>query len=208
LCIIAYVLEQSDATESLLEFLRRNGVSKASEITSAGFDRVALTRLVKRGEINRLSRGVYAASDHELTEWHDLAEIAKTAPSAVVTLVSALAFHEIGTQMPYETWIALPKGSRKPALNRNLNITRFSEPSYSAGVEEHEIEGVRVRVYSPAKTIADCFKMRSKVGYDVAIEALKEGWRLRKFTMSDLNKFAEMNKVDKVMRPYIEAITA
>lgn len=201
-------MEQDQTNESLLEFVRRRGVSKTSEISAAGFDRVALTRSVKSGEIRRLSRGIYAVSDHELTEWHDLAEISKSSPKAVVALVSALSFHEIGTQMPYETWIALPRGARVPALNRNLNITRFSEPAYSAGIEEHEIEGVNVRIYSPAKTITDCFRMRSKVGYDVAIEALKEGWRLRKFTMSDLNEFAEMNKVDKVMRPYIEAITA
>lgn len=188
--------------------MRRSGVSKTSEITAAGFDRVALTRSVKNGEIRRLSRGIYAVSDHELTEWHDLAEISKSSPKAVVALVSALSFHEISTQMPYETWIALPRGARVPALNRNLNITRFSEPGYSAGIEEHEIEGVNVRIYSPAKTITDCFRMRSKVGYDVAVEALKEGWKLRKFTMDDLIKYAEVNKVDKIMRPYIEAITA
>lgn len=208
LSTIVDVLEHEQTDEALQDFVRRRGVTKTSEISAAGFDRVALTRLVRLGEIQRLSRGVYAVSDHYLTEWHDLAEISKTSPKAVVALVSALAFHEIGTQMPYETWIALPKGSRTPALNKNLNISRFSEPSFSAGIEDHEIEGVPVRIYSPAKTVTDCFRMRSKVGYDVAIEALKEGWRLRKFTMDDVNNFAELNKVDKVMRPYIEAITA
>lgn len=208
LSAIVNVLEQERDDESLQDFVRRKGVTKTSEISAAGFDRVALTRQVRLGEIQRLSRGVYAVSDHELTAWHDLAEISKTSPKAVVALVSALAFHEIGTQMPYETWIALPRGARVPALNRNLNVTRFSEPGYSAGIEEHEIEGVSVRVYSPAKTVTDCFRMRSKVGYDVAIEALKEGWKLRKYTMDDLFRFAEINKVDNVMRPYIEAIAS
>jgi predicted transcriptional regulator of viral defense system len=143
----------------------------------------------------------------EPTEWRDLAEIARAVPSSVVALISALAFHQIGTAMAYEHWIAIPEGSWEPQGYEGLRTTRFAEPYYSAGVEEHVIEGVPVKIYSPAKTVADCFKMRSKIGFDVAIEALRDGWRQRRFSMDEIQHFAKLNRVEKVMHPYIEAIT-
>lgn len=184
------------------------GVVKASELTAQGFHRATLGRLVERGRLQRLSRGVYSLPNHGLTEWHDLAQVGKAVPAARIALISALAFHEIGTQMPHETWIVLPPGSWTPRIGHPLRITRFSEPSYSAGIEEHIIEGVTVHIYSAAKTVADCFKMRSKVGYEVAVEALKEGWRERKFTLAEVGEYARLNRVEKVMRPYIEAIVS
>lgn len=201
-------MEHSRDSDSLIAFVRERGVARSRDLTAAGFSRVTLTRLVNRGELLRLAKGIYCTPDHDLTQWHDLAELSRSIPSAVVTLISALAFHEIGTQLPYELWIALPEGSREPTYHQSLRVTRFAEPYYSAGVETHDVEGVPVRVYSAAKTVADCFKMRSKVGYDVAIEALREGWQLRKFTLEELNKFAKLNRVQRVMHPYIEAITS
>lgn len=188
--------------------MRQKGVARTRDISAAGYSRVALTRLVRKGELKRLGKGIYCTPDHDLTQWHDLAELSRSIPSAVVALISALAFHEIGTQLPYELWIALPEGSREPTYRQSLRVTRFAEPYFSAGIEEHFVEGVPIRVYNPAKTVADCFKMRSKVGYDVAIEALKEGWRMRKFSLDELVRYAKLNKVHRVMHPYIEAITS
>lgn len=201
-------MEHERNTEALVKFVTERGVARTRDIVDAGFPRVMLTRLVRNGELQRLGRGLYATADHPLTEWHDLAEVAKAIPSAVVSLISALAFHEIGTQVPHEIWIALPDGARKPTYHHKLRVTRLSEPYLSAGVEVHQIEGVPVRVFGAAKTVADCFRMRSKVGYDVAVEALREGWRLRKFTLDELTDFGKLNRVDRIMRPYIEAITA
>jgi predicted transcriptional regulator of viral defense system len=201
-------MERERGAEALVRFVAERGVTRTRELAQAGFPRVLLTRLVRQGELQRVGRGLYTTSDHPLTEWHDLAEVSKAIPPAVVALISALAFHEIGTQVPHEIWIALPEGARAPSYHRRLRVTRFSEPYLSAGVEVHEIEGVPVQVFAAAKTVADCFRMRSKVGYDVAVEALKEGWRLRKFTLDEVFHFAKLNRVDRIMRPYIEAITA
>ncbi len=199
-------MEHLGDSNELTKFVKSRGIARTQEIADAGFSRILLTRLVRRGELQRLGRGIYTTSTHPLSEWHDLAEVSKAIPSAVITLISALAYHEIGTHVPYELWIALPIGAREPTYHQKMRITRLSEPYYSEGITEHQIEGVMVRIYSPAKTIADCFRMRSKVGYEVAVEALKEGWRLRKFTLDELHHFAKINRVDRIMRPYIEAI--
>jgi predicted transcriptional regulator of viral defense system len=201
-------MKHSRDSENLIEFVEARGVARTKEVTDAGFPRVLLTRLMRQGRLQRLGRGLYATSDHALTEWHDLAEVAKAVPSAVVTLISALAFHEIGTHVPHDVWIARPVGARKPTYHVRLRVTRFSEPYFSAGVEVHQVEGVPVRIFNAAKTVADCFRLRSKVGYDVAIEALREGLKHRKFTLDELNHYARINRVDRIMRPYIEAFTA
>ncbi|MHB8637547.1 MAG: type IV toxin-antitoxin system AbiEi family antitoxin domain-containing protein [Fimbriimonadaceae bacterium] len=193
--------------ELILEYVQKHGVARANELAAEGFHSQEVTRLVAAGQLERLARGLYSVSNHELTAWHDLAEVAKAVPDAVIALISALAYHEIGTQLPYQTWIALPAKTWKPQMGRSLRIVKLTEPYYSAGIEQHEIEGVRVKIYSAAKTVADCFRMRSKVGYDTAVEALRDGWRERKFTLDELMHFAKLNRVERVMRPYIEAIT-
>lgn len=190
----------------ILDFVREHGLARARDLTSEGYHSQAITRLVAARKLDRLGRGLYALPHRDLTLWHDLAEISKIAPRAVVNLVSALAFHEIGTQLPYESWIALPAGTWRPRGIARLRVSFLSEPYYSGGIEEHVIEGVPVKIYSAAKTVADCFRMRSKVGYDVAIEALLEGWRGRKFTAAELMNYAKLDRVDTVMRPYIEAL--
>jgi predicted transcriptional regulator of viral defense system len=194
--------------EPLLEYVRKNGVTRARELTAQGFHSQEITRCVRIGEIDRLRRGLYAVPQLDLSSWHDFAEISKKTPAVVVNLISALAFHQIGTQLPHETWIALPKGTWKPRTDRPIRVTYLSEPYYSSGIEEHDIEGARVRVYCAAKTVADCFRMRSKVGYGVAVEALREGWRSRKFDTEELARFAKINRVWQVMYPYIEAIVS
>jgi len=192
--------------EIIVDFVREHGVTRARELAAKGFHSQEITRLVAAQKVVRFGRGLYALPQHNLTSWHDLAEISKMMPLAVVNLISALAFHQIGTQLPHQTWVALPAGNWKPKWNPRLRVTHLTEPYYSEGVEEHEVEGVRVKIYNPAKTVADCFRMRSKVGYDVAVEALREGWRDRKFTSEELMRYAKIDRVDKVMRPYIEAL--
>jgi predicted transcriptional regulator of viral defense system len=145
--------------------------------------------------------------DAELTEHHSLAEAAKRAPDGVVCLLSALRFHELTTQAPFEVWLAIPAAARTPKSNSlPLRIVRFSGNALTEGVEEHLVEGVPVRVYSPAKTVADCFKFRNKIGLDVALEALRETWRARRATMDELWRYAEVCRVGKVMRPYLESL--
>jgi predicted transcriptional regulator of viral defense system len=146
-------------------------------------------------------------ADTPVTEHHSLAEVAKRSPSATVCLVSALAFHAITTQNPREVWIALPRGSRTPRFeNRKLRIVRFSGAALNEGRVEHRIEGVRVMIYGPAKTIADCFKFRNKIGLDVAIEALRECVRQRKATIAEIRRYAEISRVARVIQPYLESL--
>ena len=170
---------------------------------------MALSRMEARGEIERLARGLYALPGASGALHQSLAEIAKRAPKAVACLMTALSFHEIGTQSPFEVWVALPRGAWRPQLgNHKLRVQRFSGPAYTSGVETHLIQGVKVRVYNPAKTVADCFKYRNKVGLDVALEALRESWRAKKVTIDQLNHYAEICRVRNVMRPYLEALVA
>ena len=144
-----------------------------------------------------------------VTEHHGLALAAAGAPKAVICLLSALSFYQIGTQLPHEVWIALDRRSRRPSLRYpRLRVVRFGGETLTEGVETHRIEGETVRVYSVAKTIADTFKYRNKIGLDVALEALREAWRARRFTMDKMYRFARICRVERVMRPYLEALVA
>jgi predicted transcriptional regulator of viral defense system len=142
-----------------------------------------------------------------VTERHSYAEVAKRVPEAVICLLSALTFHELTTQSPASVWIALGKGARTPALvSPSLRIIRLSGPSLTTGVEKHQIEGVPVRVYSAAKTVADCFKFRNKIGLDIAIEALKDSLRQKKANVNEIYRYAKVCRVSNVIRPYMEAL--
>jgi predicted transcriptional regulator of viral defense system len=144
-----------------------------------------------------------------VTEHHGLALAAAAAPKAVICLLSALSFHQVGTQLPHEVWIALDRRSRRPSLRYPpLRVVRFGGETLTEGVETHRIEGETVRVYSVAKTIADTFKYRNKIGLDVALEALREAWRARRFTMDKIYRYARICRVERVMRPYLEALVA
>jgi predicted transcriptional regulator of viral defense system len=178
-------------------------------VKQAGIHSHVLTRLVREGALERASRGRYLLPDHPLTENHGLVLVAARVPAGVVCLVSALAFHEIGTQLPYQVWIAVPRGARRPAIEYPpIRLVRFSGGAYTEGVETHRIEGQQVRVYSVAKTLADVFKYRNRVGLDVALEALREAWRERKFTMDEVDHYARVCRVQRVMQPYLEALVA
>src|SRR5487761_68243 len=193
--------------EKTMQYVRQNRIVRPRDIESIGIPREYLLRLHRKGKLLRSGRGIYTLPDAAITERHTYAEVAKRMPEAVLCLLSALAFHQITTQNPASIWIALRKGARKPAVTSpSLKVVRLTGPSLVEGVEKHQVEGITVRVYSPAKTVADCFKFRNKIGLDIAIEALKDSIRQKKATVSDIYRYAKICRVSKVIRPYMEAL--
>jgi len=197
------------ASARALRLARRAKSVTRGDIAAAGIHTQALTRLVKNGTLERVSRGRYRLPDAPVTEHHGLALAVAAVPKGVVCLISALNFHGIGTQVPAEVWIALDRRTRRPALRYPpLRVVRFGGFALSEGIESHSIEGVAVRVYNVAKTLADVFKYRNKIGLDVALEALREAWRDRRFKMDDIHRYARVCRVERVMRPYLESLAA
>lgn len=195
--------------ERTLKLARRARGVTPRELADHGIHRQVLTRLVAEGQIERVARGVYRLPEQPITEHHGLALTAAAVPQGVICLLSALQFHGIGTQLPSEVWMALDRRAWRPKLTYPpLRIVRFTGEALSAGVETHRMEGRPVKVYGVAKTVADCFKYRNKIGLDVALEALREGWRARRFTMEELDRYAAICRVQQVMRPYLEALVA
>ena len=195
-------------TDQILDLVKRLGLVRPKDLNQHGIPVIYLRRLLHRGELVQPARGVYAVAGHEPTLHHSLAMVSKRIPRGVVCLLSALAYHDIGTQLPSVVWLAIDQRSR-PLVTTDLpaKIVRFSAQSLVEGVEEHSVEGVTVRITNPAKTVADCFKFRNKVGLDIALEALRDAWRKRKVTMVELDRFAATNRVTNVMRPYLEMLT-
>ena len=203
---------QQNQEETLLTLARERGMLRARDLDELGIARVYLRRLQQRGLLEPLSRGLYLSTEVSVTEHQSLIEIARRVPQGVVCLLSALVFHNFTTQNPHQIWLAVPNRARTPKLDYPpLRVIRMGDASLNEGVEEHQMPigetTVTVRVTNPAKTIADCWKFRNKVGLDVAIEASRDAWRQRRFAMSELEYYAKINRVDKVMRPYLEAIT-
>lgn len=195
--------------QTVLEFARNSGVVSASEMRSFGVHPEYLRRLCTRGKLVRIDRGLYRLPDAEVTAHHGLVQAAKAIPRGVVCLLSALRFHEIGTQSPHEVWIAINRRAAQPRMkHQKVRIVLFSGKALTEGVEEHTIEGVRVSIYSPAKTVADCFKYRNKIGIDVALEALRDVLLGRKCSADELWKYAKICRVTRIMRPYMEAIVS
>ncbi|MEB2284738.1 MAG: transcriptional regulator [Polyangiaceae bacterium UTPRO1] len=193
--------------ERALQLIERKGLTRPRDLETYGITRAQLSRLVDEGLVLRESRGVYVAAQHALTAEHALAQVAKRVPNAVFCLLTALRFHGLTTQSPAEVWIALPEKARRPRLDYpRLRVARFSGEALSEGVEEHRVEGVTIRVYSAAKTVADCFKYRNKIGVDVAVEALRDFTRKHRGGATDLARFARICRVTRVMQPYLDAI--
>lgn len=192
-----------------LALARERGTITTRDLVEAGIHRQTLTRLVREGELERISRGSYRLPSASVTEYHGLVLAALSVPKGIVCLLSALSFHDLGTQVPSEVWLAVDRRARRPVVSYPpLRIVRFSGDSLKEGVETHRIEGVDVRITSVAKTIADLFKYRNKIGLDVALEALREGWRDRRFTIEELDRVARVCRVQSVMRPYVEGIVS
>lgn len=198
---------QTTAIDKAHKVLRRTGTARAYELEAAGVPRAQLSRLVAAGDLQRLARGLYALPDFQGTEHSALLTIAKRAPHAVFCLLTALRLHELTTQAPFEIWIAIGNKEHAPRLDYPpLRVVRFASVTLTAGVQTRRVEGTPVRVTGVAKTVADCFKFRNKIGLDVALEALRDARRLKKATADELWRYARINRVANVMRPYLEAL--
>ncbi len=195
------------AETKVLDLARERGVLRPRDLARADLPADYLWRLYRKEKLERVGRGLYALPGADLTEHHTLAEAALRVPHGMVCLLSALRFHDLTTQAPHEVWMAIDVKARRPKEEIiPLRIVRFSGEALTAGVEEHEVEGVSVKVYGPAKTVADCFKYRNKIGLDVALEALRDCWRKRLATADELWRYAEICRVARVMRPYLESL--
>jgi predicted transcriptional regulator of viral defense system len=194
--------------DRVLDLVRQAGVLRPRDLDAEGIPRVYLRRLLAEGLLEHPGWGIYVAADLKPTPNHGLAEACKRVPRGVVCLLSALQFHGLTTQAPFEVWLAIDEKARLPKVEYPpLRVVRFSGPALRSGIKEHRIEGVAVKVYAPAKTVADCFKYRNKIGLDVALEALRDCWKKRRATMDELWQAAKTCRVANVMRPYLESLT-
>ena len=193
--------------QRILSLARQKGLLRASDLDVIEAPRVVLTRLTETGLLERVSRGLYRLPSSAGSEYEGLATVAAKVPQAVFCLLTALQFHELTTQLPRQVWIAMPRGSHVPRLDYPpIKMVQMTGAVYTAGIEEHLRDGVTLRVYSAAKTVADCFKHRNKIGLDVALEALKDARAERMPSADDLWRYAKVCRVANVMRPYLEAI--
>jgi len=189
--------------------LKLQGIARLTELRAEGVTAATMSRMERDGEVLRLARGLYQLPDAPLDAHHSLAEAAKRLPKGVVCLVSALAFHELTDQMPRQVWMAIGHKDWAPKMGGvPVRLVRFADRLLADSVEIHTVEGVPVKVFGVAKTIADCFRYRSKIGLSVAIEGLQEALRQRKATPGEIARYAEHGAVATVIRPYLEALTA
>jgi predicted transcriptional regulator of viral defense system len=188
-------------------FRRHGGVLRMSDALCAGIHRRMLYSMLDAGVIEQLSRGLYRLADLPPLGNPDLVSVSLKIPSGAICLISALAYHEITTQVPHEVYVALERGTEPPRLGHPpIRIFWFSGQAFTLGIQTHKIDDVTVRIYSPEKTIVDCFKYRNKMGLDTAIEALKLYREKKRFKPEDLMQIARVCRVEKVMRPYLEAL--
>lgn len=193
--------------KKVLDLARKSSILRPRDLEKRGLPSDYLWRLHKQGKLEKVGRGMYTAHDAEISEHHTVVQAALRVPHAVVCLLSALRFHDLTTESPFEVWMAIDVKARAPKEDIiPLCIVRFSGKALTAGVETHRIEGVDVKVYKPAKTVADCFKYRNKIGLDVAIEALRDCWRKKLATSDELWQYAKVCRVARVMRPYLESV--
>ena len=197
------------ARSRLLAIVRRRRIVGARDAARAGIHSQQITRLVAEGILERVARGQYRLAERPVSEHHALAIAARSIPRGVICLLSALGVHGLGTQLPAEVWIAIDRRARVPRVRElPLQVVKFSGTSFTEGIETRRIEGEPVRVYGVAKTLADLFKHRKRVGIEVAIEALRDAWRAKKVTIDALDRAAAVCRVEHVMRPYVEAVVA
>lgn len=193
--------------QRVLDLARQSGLLRASDLDRIGAPRVVLTRLTAAGALERVGRGLYRLPGVHGSEHESLATVAARVPQAVFCLLTALQFHELTTQLPRQVWIAMPRGSHVPRLDHPpIRMVQFTGDAYTADIEEVERDGVRLRVYSAAKTVADCFKHRHKIGLDVALEALQDARARRVASIDDIWRNAQVCRVTHVIRPYLESL--
>lgn len=194
-------------TEQIIKIAKAKKVFRTNDLRHIKNSRHFLSKLEKAGELVKLKRGLYSLPEAFASEHQTLLETARAVPNGVVCLLSALRFHELTTQNPFEVWIAIERKSRIQKIDSlPLRTMFFSGAAFTAGVETHAIEGVALRIYNPPKTVADCFKYRNKIGLDVALEALRDAWNQKKATMDELWHYAKICRMTNVMRPYLESL--
>ena len=200
-------MPKASKSKQVLDLARKAGILRPRDLAPQRIPRTYLQRLEERGLLVKETRGQYKLPDAKVTENHSLAEACKRVPRGVVCLLSALQFHKLTTQAPSDVWLALDRKARAPGSGvQPLRIVRMSGKALTEGVDEHRIEGVAVKVYQPAKTVADCFKYRNKIGLDIALEALRDFKHKHRSGMDDLWRYAKICRVERVMRPYFEAM--
>ena len=195
------------ASKALKRIADSNGVFRPRDLVRYGIPRTYLQRWVQDGLLERVGWGLYRLTNRALSEHQTLIEVAKRVPNGVVCLLSALQFHGLGTQLPSQVWIAIDRKAWKPEVrDLPIRIVRFSGHSLTEGVQVHRLDGVKVSVYEPAKTVADCFRYRNKIGLDVAIEALRDCRDQRRCSIDEIWRYAKIDRVANVMHPYLEAL--
>jgi predicted transcriptional regulator of viral defense system len=193
----------------VLALARERSIVRARDVAAQGIHTGTLTRLTRAGTLEKISSGRYRLATRDVTENHALVLACGIIPSSVVCLSTALLFHDLGTQLPREVWLAVPRGRRIPTVAYPpVRLTRIAPALFDLGIEEHRIEGGVVRVYSITRTVVDCFRFRNKVGLDLALEALIEARRSRRLDLNELDKVAKALRLDRVMRPYLEMLVA
>lgn len=199
----------SESAERILALAKSKGILRTRDLDIAGAPRALLASLAEDGRLLKLGRGLYTLPDRAASEHESFAEVATRNESGVLCLLSALRFHDLTTQQSSDIWLAIPHKARAPRLDYPpLRIIRMSGLAMTEGVDVADVGSVQVRVFNVAKTVADCFKFRNKIGLDVALEALREAWNDKRATMDDLWRYAEICRVANVMRPYLETVGA
>jgi predicted transcriptional regulator of viral defense system len=201
------ITKRSDPLQQIVRLARRRGILRPRDLAPLDIPRRHLTRLAEQGVLLRSGRGLYVLASADVSENHSLAEACKRVSGGIICLLSALRFYGLTTQNPWEVWMAITPASRKPKVDHPpLRVVRFSGKAFAEGVEHHRIQGVDVRIYSAAKTVADCFKYRNKIGVDVAVQALRDAWQKRKITAAQISHFAEVCRITNVMQPYLDSL--
>ena len=181
---------------------------RMKQVQEAGIYDRTLYAMRDQGIVSRLERGVYQLSEMEPLSDPDLVVVAKKIPEARICLISALAFHDLTDEIPHEVHIALPRTSRDPVINYPpVKVYRFTEETLKGGIQTHTLDGIKIKVFNPAKTVADCFKFRNQIGLSVAVEALKRTLAEKRATVKEILEYAKLCRVEKVMKPYLEAFT-
>ncbi len=194
-------------TQRVMNLARQKVMLRPSHLQEIGIARVVLARLTAAGQLEKVGRGLYRLPDAPVLEQESLATIAVKVPQAVFCLLTALQIHELTTELPRQIWIAMPQGSHTPKIDYPpVKMVQFTGEAFSQGVEVIQADRVALRVYGVAKTVADCFKHRNKIGLNVAIEALRDALAQKKTTANDLWRFAKICRVANVMRPYLETL--
>ncbi|MEH6549999.1 MAG: type IV toxin-antitoxin system AbiEi family antitoxin domain-containing protein [Pseudomonadales bacterium] len=201
------VTSQSSKRQQVIDYARNHAIVRPSDLTRLGLPKDYLYQLSKDQVLVRIGRGMYQWPQRKAGNNQSLIEAVKQAPKAVVALLSALSFHNFTTQNPHEVWLAIDRKGWQPKIHYPpVRFVSISGLLIGEGVEYHTVDGAEIKVSSPARTVADCFKYRNKIGLDVALEALREGWREKRFTMDELVHYAQLCRVKNVMQPYLESL--